>query len=234
MPASVASPATAASTVDVPQPGRYVVPGPPPRPRSQLVGTGFAIAAGAMAVAGALGHYMARRHASGMDPGHEWLAGHSVPSPQLVYALITLGVSVVTAHWAVWASGRGARGHTWVGMAITLVMGFAFFNMVMFSLNRMEVELGSGRVGQPRVRGDRALVGHPDRRDVLPRPHDAPVAWRRRRPGPFNAAGRSGLLLGLRRTCVGSHLVRRVRGEVGDRWLASPADTSPVASRWPP
>ena len=144
MPASVASPATAASTVDVPQPGRYVVPGPPPRPRSQLVGTGFAIAAGAMAVAGALGHYMARRHASGMDPGHEWLAGHSVPSPQLVYALITLGVSVVTAHWAVWASGRGERGHTWVGMTITLVMGFAFFNMVMFSLNRMEVELGSG------------------------------------------------------------------------------------------
>ena len=144
MPASVASPATTSSTVDVPQPGRYVVPGPPPRPRSQLVGTGFAIAAGAMAVAGALGHYMARRHASGMDPGHEWLAGHSVPSPQLVYALITLGVSVVTAHWAVWASGRGERGHTWVGMTITLVMGFAFFNMVMFSLNRMEVELGSG------------------------------------------------------------------------------------------
>ena len=144
MPASVASPATTASTVDVPELGRYAVPGPPPRPRSQLVGTGFAIAAGAMAVAGALGHYMARRHASGMDPGHEWLSGHSVPSPQLVYAFITLLVSVVTAHWAVWASGRGERGHTWVGMAITLVMGFAFFNMVMFSLNRMEVELGSG------------------------------------------------------------------------------------------
>ena len=144
MPASIANPASAASTVEGQQPGRYVVPGLPPRPRSQLVGTGFAIAAGAMAVAGALGHYMARRHASGMDPGHEWLAGHAVPSPQLVYALITLLVSVVTAHWAVWASGRGERGHTWVGMAITLVMGFAFFNMVMFSLNRIEVELGSG------------------------------------------------------------------------------------------
>ncbi len=132
------------STVEAPQPGRYSVPGPPPRPRSQLVGTGFAVAAGAMAVAGALGHYMARRHASGVDPGHDWLAGQSVPNPQLVYALITLLVSVVTAHWAVWASGRGERGHTWVGMALTLVMGLAFFNMVMFSLNRMEFEVGSG------------------------------------------------------------------------------------------
>ena len=132
------------SAVEAPQPGRYAVPGPPPRPRSQLVGTGFAIAAGAMAVAGALGHYMARRHASGIDPGHDWLDGHSVPNPQLVYALITLLVSVVTAHWAVWASGRGERAHTWVGMALTLVMGLAFFNMVMFSLNRMELEIGSG------------------------------------------------------------------------------------------
>ena len=131
-------------TVEASQPGRYSVPGPPPRPRSQLVGTGFAIAAGAMAVAGALGHYMARRHASGIDPGHDWLAGQSVPNPQLVYALITLLVSVVTAHCAVWASGRGERGHTWVGMALTLVMGLAFFNMVMFSLNRMELEIGSG------------------------------------------------------------------------------------------
>ncbi|WP_419837375.1 cytochrome c oxidase subunit 3 [Candidatus Poriferisodalis sp.] len=130
-------------TVEAPQPGRYNLPGPPPRPRSQLVATGFAVAAGAMAVAGALGHYMARRHLLN-DPGHEWIAGHAVPNPQLVYALITLGVSVVTAHWAVWASGRGERGHTWVGMALTLVMGFAFFNMVMFSLNRMEIEIGSG------------------------------------------------------------------------------------------
>lgn len=141
MSSALANPAEAAQAA---QPGRYTVPGPAPRPRSQLVGTGFAVAAGAMAVAGALGHYMARRHASGIDPGHDWLAGHSIPNPQLVYALITLGVSVVTAHWAVWASGRGERGHTWVGMAITLVMGFAFFNMVMFSLNRMEIELGSG------------------------------------------------------------------------------------------
>lgn len=141
MSSALANPADAAQAA---QPGRYTVPGPAPRPRSQLVGTGFAVAAGAMAVAGALGHYMARRHASGIDPGHDWLAGHSIPNPQLVYALITLGVSVVTAHWAVWASGRGERGHTWVGMAITLVMGFAFFNMVMFSLNRMEIELGSG------------------------------------------------------------------------------------------
>ncbi|WP_419842368.1 cytochrome c oxidase subunit 3 [Candidatus Poriferisodalis sp.] len=125
-------------------PGQYSVPGPAPRPRSQLVGTGFAVAAGAMAVAGALGHYMARRHASGADPGHDWLAGQSVPNPQLAYALITLLLSVVTAHWAVWASSRDERGHTWAGLALTLVLGLAFFNMVMFSLNRMELEIGSG------------------------------------------------------------------------------------------
>ena len=143
-PASAAATPVAVGNAEAASPGRYNVPGPAPRPRSQLVGTGFAVAAAAMAVAGALGHYLARRHGSGDDPGHEWLAGHLVPNPQLVYALITLGVSVVTAHWAHWASCRGERGHTWVGMAITLVMGFAFLNMVMFSLNRMEVELGSG------------------------------------------------------------------------------------------
>ncbi len=131
------------TSVETPQPGRYAVAGPPPRPRSQLVGTGFAIAAGAMAVAAALGHYMARRHLTD-DPGHTWLSGQSVPNPQLVYALITLAVSVVTAHWAHWASRRGERGHTWVAMALTLIMGFAFINLVMHSLNRMGIELGAG------------------------------------------------------------------------------------------
>jgi heme/copper-type cytochrome/quinol oxidase subunit 3 len=117
--------------------------GPAPRPRSQLVATGFAVAAGSMMMAGALGLYMARRHASGSHPGHDWLEGTVVPNPQLDYALLTLVVSLVTAHWALWASRRRDTAHTWTAVGVTLVMGLAFINMVMFSLNRMELEIGT-------------------------------------------------------------------------------------------
>lgn len=118
-------------------------PAPTPRPRSQFVATGLAVAGGSMAVAGALGLYMARRHASGPHPGHDWLDGLAVPSPQFDYALLTLAISVLTAHWAVSASRRGERGHTWLAILITLFMGLAFINMVIFSLNRMEIAAGS-------------------------------------------------------------------------------------------
>lgn len=117
---------------------------PSERQRRQLVGTGFAVAAAAMMVASLLGFYLARRHASGVDPGNEWLAGHAVPSPQLVYALITLMMSVVSVHWALWASRRRETGHTWLAIAVTLVMGLGFLNMVIYSLNRMKLEIGSG------------------------------------------------------------------------------------------
>ena len=94
--------------------------GPEPRPRSQLVATGFAIAASAMMVAGALALYMARRHASGPHPGHDWLDGAVVPNPQFDYALLTLGLSLVTAHWAVWASRRAITGQTWTAIGTTI------------------------------------------------------------------------------------------------------------------
>ncbi len=118
--------------------------GPAPRPRSQFVATGFAVAAGSMMIAGSLALYMARRHASGPHPGHDWLEGHLVPNPQFDYALLTLFASVITAHWALWASRRGETGHTWTAIATTLVFGLGFVNMVMYSLNRMELEIGSG------------------------------------------------------------------------------------------
>ena len=118
--------------------------GPAPRPHSQFVATGFAVAAGSMMVGGALALYVARRHASGLHPGHDWLAGTLVPNPQFDYALITLLMSLVTAHWALWASRRGATAHTWTAIATTIVFGLGFINMVMYSLNRMELEIGYG------------------------------------------------------------------------------------------
>ncbi len=117
---------------------------PEVRPRRQLVATGFAIAAGAMMIGALLGFYLARRHASGIDPGHEWLAGHAVPTPQLDYALLTLLASVVTVHWALWASRRRETGHAWLAIGVSLMLGLAFMNMAIYSLNRMEVEIGSG------------------------------------------------------------------------------------------
>ena len=114
------------------------------RPRTQLVATGFASAICAMMMAGALGIYMARRHASGPHPGHDWLDGLAVPNPQFDYALLTLVASLITAHWALWASRRRDTAHTWTAIATTLVLGLGFVNMVMYSMNRMELEIGSG------------------------------------------------------------------------------------------
>tara|TARA_B110000003_G_C16555802_1_gene498377 strand:- start:393 stop:986 length:594 start_codon:yes stop_codon:yes gene_type:complete len=121
-----------------------LVSGEPQRPRAQFVATGFAIAAAAMMVAGALGMYMARRHASGIHPGSEWLNGLKVPNPQFDYALLTLYTSIVTAHWALWASRRRDTAHAWTAIATTIVLGLGFVNMVIYSLNRMELEIGSG------------------------------------------------------------------------------------------
>ena len=118
--------------------------GSPQRPRAQLVATGFACAACSMMMAGGLGLYMARRHASGPHPGHDWLNGLAVPNPQLVYALLTLVASMVTAHWALWASRRRDSAHAWTAIATTIVLGLGFINMVMYSLNRMGLEIGAG------------------------------------------------------------------------------------------
>ena len=118
--------------------------GGPQRPRAQLVATGFACAACSMMMAGALGLYMARRHASGPHPGHDWLNGLAGPNPQLGYALLTLVASRVTAHWALWASRRRDSAHAWTGIATTIVLGRGFINMVMYSLNRMGLEIGAG------------------------------------------------------------------------------------------
>ena len=116
--------------------------GRPQRPRTQLVATGFACAAISMMMAGALGFYMARRHASGPHPGSDWLDGLAVPNPQFDYALLTLGASMITAHWA--ASRRQDTAHAWTAIATTLLLGLGFVNMVMYSLNRMGVEIGAG------------------------------------------------------------------------------------------
>ena len=121
-----------------------LVSGDPQRPRAQLVATGFACAACSMMMAGALGLYMARRHASGPHPGHDWLDGLSVPNPQLVYALLTLVASMVTAHWALWASRRRDTAHAWTAILTTIVLGLGFINMVMYGLNRMGLEIGAG------------------------------------------------------------------------------------------
>lgn len=118
--------------------------GPAPRPRAQFVATGFAVAAGSMMMAGALGFYMAQRHASGPHPGADWLEGAAVPNPQFDYALLTLALSMITAHWALWASRRAETAHTWTAIGTTLILGLGFINMVMYSLNRMELEIGSG------------------------------------------------------------------------------------------
>ena len=113
-------------------------------PRTQFVATCLAIAAGGAMMVGLLGFYISRRHLI-EAPGSHWVPSDvSIPNAQLAMALVTAMLASLVAHWAVWASRRNERGHTYLAIALTLLMGVMFLNMVIFSLNRMNIVLGAG------------------------------------------------------------------------------------------
>lgn len=113
-------------------------------PRTQFVATCLVIAAGSSMMAGLLGFYISRRHLVAA-PGLHWVPDDvSIPNVQFVMALVTAVLAALVAHWAVWASVRNERGHTYTAIGLTLLMGVMFLNMVIFSLNRMNIVLGAG------------------------------------------------------------------------------------------
>jgi heme/copper-type cytochrome/quinol oxidase subunit 3 len=114
------------------------------RPRTQLVATCMAIAAGSAMMAGMLGFYISRRHQV-KAPGSHWVPDEiTIPNAQLVMCVVTVVLASFVAHWAVWASRKEERGHAYTGIGLTLLMGVLFLNMLIFSLNRMGIALGDG------------------------------------------------------------------------------------------
>lgn len=113
-------------------------------PRTQFVATCLTIAAGSAMMVGLLGFYISRRHLVEAPGGH-WVPDDIViPNAPLVMTVVTAVLASVIAHWAVWSGRRNERGHTYTALAVMLLMGVMFLNMVIFSVNQMDIEIGAG------------------------------------------------------------------------------------------
>jgi heme/copper-type cytochrome/quinol oxidase subunit 3 len=103
-----------------------------PRRRELLFGTAFATAGVVAVMATLIGYYLAARNAGGAD----WFAANNIPLTQPNMQALTLAMSVVTMQWAVYAIARDDRGHTYLALGITLLLGAAFVNQSIFLFQR--------------------------------------------------------------------------------------------------
>lgn len=103
-------------------------PAPPGRPRVLLVGTVFASAAVVMAFAGMVGLYLAARAESIAETGGWLPEGVTIPLVPGNMGLVTLVMSAVTMHWALYSIGDDDRRNTYLALGVTLVLGLAFLN----------------------------------------------------------------------------------------------------------
>lgn len=108
-----------------------------PRRRELLFGTAFATAGVVAVMATLIGYYLAARNAAGA----EWFASNNIPLTQPNMQALTLGMSMVTMQWAVYAIARDDRPHTFVALGVTLLLGAAFVNQTIFLFKQAGVAL---------------------------------------------------------------------------------------------
>lgn len=99
-----------------------------PRRRELLFGTGFLTAGVVMALVTLVATYLSTRSAAGAS----WLAENDIPLSQPNMQLVTLGMSVVTMQWAVYAIARDDRYHAYMALGVTTLLGLAFVNQTTF------------------------------------------------------------------------------------------------------
>jgi cytochrome c oxidase subunit III len=118
-------------------------PAPRARPRLVLIGTALAIAAIAAVFAGLFAIYFSERTAV-IESGAEWIPGGAgtIPLAPASVMLVTLVMSSITVHWAVWAIGHDDRFNTYLALGLTLVLSVAFLNQAAFLYDQMGWELG--------------------------------------------------------------------------------------------
>lgn len=111
-------------------------PAPVERPRVTLVGTTLVAGACGMLLAGLLGTYLSLR-AEALATSGEWFTDVTVklPSPSIV--AVSLGMSVVVAHWALWSFNHRDRRNGYVALALTLALGAASVNSVIYNWTQM-------------------------------------------------------------------------------------------------
>jgi heme/copper-type cytochrome/quinol oxidase subunit 3 len=118
---------------------------PPTRRHVALVGTCFAIAAGAMLIGGLVASYFAARqgvrHAGGV-----WFDYKKTPLPNVAISVtyIALLMSAFTVQWAVSAIKADDRRQAYVATGLTLFLAAAFINGLTFVWGASGLKAGQG------------------------------------------------------------------------------------------
>lgn len=115
---------------------------PRARPRLVLLGTSLTIAAIGAVFVGLFAVYFTMR--SGViSAGQEWIPGGAgtIPLTPASMMLITLAMSSITVHWAVWAIGRDDRMNTWIALGLSVMLAAAFLNQAAFLYDQMGWEI---------------------------------------------------------------------------------------------
>ena len=127
----------------------HALPSAPPlqRPRVLMIGTAFMAAASIMVILGMLGVYLAQR-ADVLSAGSTWLpTGATIPLQQPNTMMITLIMTVITMQWAVNAISRNDRGHAYMALGLTLVLGAATIVMTSYLFSLMKLDISTGLQG---------------------------------------------------------------------------------------
>ena len=111
-----------------------VVPAPPVRPSTLMVGTALATGAVVMFFAGLFAGYFSMR-ADTMAWGSEWLPEGAIQLSPGGMNMATLVVATVTMAWAVHSVAGNDRIHAYLALALTAVMGIAMINQTVFYFN---------------------------------------------------------------------------------------------------
>lgn len=108
------------------------------RPRVLMIGTAMTTAAIVATFAGLFAVYFHQRSAT-IAGGEEWIPGGAatLPLTPASVMLVTLGMSMVTVQWAVYAIGNDDRRNTYLAIGLSLVFGAAFINQAAFVYGEM-------------------------------------------------------------------------------------------------
>lgn len=112
----------------------------PPR-RQVLIGTAIASVAALMLLAGMLGVFILQRERA-LNAGQDWLpAGVQIPGVPTNVMLISFGVLLLFAQWAVSAMRRRDRVHVGLALGLVVLVGLALVNAQAFVYAQMDMPI---------------------------------------------------------------------------------------------
>ncbi len=110
------------------------------RPRMLISATGLVVAGGIMFFASMIAIFANLRHDAGGTTA-AWLPdGATISNGPLGFStIVTLGLSLITVQWAISANKRGDRNNAVAALGLTMMLGLAHINMIIFSVKEIGI-----------------------------------------------------------------------------------------------